>query len=99
MHTYMCALTHTSGRRLPEPSLNYFSRVFLFLQSDTFQPFNENLGIFTELTFRESRRIFPVGTSVLYLAQKWHEATLNFFYLLFKIMDLAEHREVKQGDI
>lgn len=99
VHTYMCALTHTSGRRLPEPSLNYFSRVFLFLQSDTFQPFNENLGIFTELTFRESRRIFPVGTSVLYLARKWHEATLNFFYLLFKIMDLAEHREVKQGDI
>lgn len=26
---------------------------------------------------------FPVGTSVLYLARKWHEVTLNFFYLLF----------------
>lgn len=26
---------------------------------------------------------FPVGTSIPYLARKWHEVALNFFYLLF----------------
>lgn len=61
MPTYMWAFTHTPGRRLPILSLKNFSRVFRFLQSDKFQPLNENLGIFTELTFKELSRLFSCG--------------------------------------
>lgn len=70
---------HSSGR-LTELPLNC-SAVLGFLQPDTFQPLNENLGTFTAIAFRDSRRIFPVGTSVPCLAWKWHKATLHLFTL------------------